>query len=265
MNCREVKKNLLAWLEGELDEATWLAITHHVESCEHCQSEARTLKKLFTTLHAIAQNDGFLPVPQRLKARLTKRRVRFTSLVSIFATACLAFLLGWHARGIASSPETAKAVNPQPQQKSVPHATRPDLSLQKVTPCVNFNRTNPIAQTKSSAPKPNLPSARDLTLAFKGATATAVGVVSKSTHNLSTLTSLQEVIDPTKIADEQTEQAISDILWVLIPHRNLQHHEPTPYRIFVQVTDPQTQTIRTVKVDTTESGHVDAEWTEQGM
>uniref|UniRef100_UPI004049E6FE hypothetical protein n=1 Tax=Candidatus Fervidibacter sp. TaxID=3100871 RepID=UPI004049E6FE len=206
-----------------------------------------------------------MPVPQRLKAQLTKKRVRFTSLAPIFATACLAFLLGWHARGIAFSPETAKAVNSQPQQKSVSHATRPDLPLQKVTPYVNFNRTSPIAQTKNSAPKPDLLLARDLTLAFKGATMTAVGVVSKPTYNLSTLTPLQEMTGHTKITGEQSEQAIGNVLWVLVPLRNLQHHEPTPYRIFVQVTDPQTQIVRTVKVDTTEAGHVEAEWTEQGM
>jgi anti-sigma factor RsiW len=46
MNCRDVRRNLLAWVEGELDEATWLAVTQHVESCEYCREEAEKWQQI---------------------------------------------------------------------------------------------------------------------------------------------------------------------------------------------------------------------------
>ncbi len=66
---------------------------------------------------------------------------------------------------------------------------------------------------------------------------------------------------------DQTEPPDGEPLsvWLTYPEPPTDLTNPTPYRIFVQVTDPNKQVIRTVHVDTTQPEKIVAEWSEQGM
>jgi len=101
MTCRQVRRQLLAWVEGELDESQWLSLVQHMEVCELCRAEAQRWQRLVAVLRAIAQSDGIPPVPNRLWHRLRTHRRRLPAAVSLFVTACVAFFLGWGVRGIA--------------------------------------------------------------------------------------------------------------------------------------------------------------------
>lgn len=104
MTCRQVRRQLLAWVEGELDESQWLSLVQHMEVCELCRAEAQRWQRLVAVLRAIAQSDGIPPVPNRLWHRLRTNRRRLPAAVSLFVTACVAFFLGCVRRPTPSPP-----------------------------------------------------------------------------------------------------------------------------------------------------------------
>ncbi|MFA0762171.1 MAG: hypothetical protein HZLCBSQH_002291, partial [Candidatus Fervidibacterota bacterium] len=53
MTCRQVRRQLLAWVEGELDESQWLSLVQHMEVCELCRAEAQRWQRLVAVLRAI--------------------------------------------------------------------------------------------------------------------------------------------------------------------------------------------------------------------
>jgi predicted anti-sigma-YlaC factor YlaD len=87
MECQEVRKQLSAWMDAELDEVAGAALAAHLDSCEACRREWRQLKGLESAL-------GYLsaPVPPGLaekvlaRVKTPRRRQRWQSMA---LAACL--------------------------------------------------------------------------------------------------------------------------------------------------------------------------------
>ncbi|MFA0731815.1 MAG: hypothetical protein LKKZDAJK_001935 [Candidatus Fervidibacter sp.] len=276
MTCRQVRRQLLAWVEGELDESQWLSLVQHMEVCELCRAEAQRWQRLVAVLRAIAQSDGIPPVPNRLWHRLRTHRRRLPAAVSLFVTACVAFFLGWGVRGIAMPfvpPQNAAVagrgtrdegrekaggqvgkgmgvqglglslcVVPSPSQRSTPLRVRP----------VTFAGANNFDRSSS----PSFSHWRfDNPLALSGAAAMALGVGHKRPLCLPSL-------HPCFAADLPTDEFALDSAGAMGQGVDAHQVADEPYRIFVQVTDAQGQVVRTVSVNKSEPSHVVAEWHE---
>jgi len=75
---------------------------------------------------------------------------------------------------------------------------------------------------------------------------------------------MREEVPSDESADEATDEPIVLVPWSLaLVWEQGVSQEPQTYRIFVQVTDPQSKTVRAIKVDTTEHQSIVAEWSEQ--
>ncbi|MCC6037743.1 MAG: zf-HC2 domain-containing protein [Armatimonadetes bacterium] len=282
MNCRDVRRNLLAWVEGELDEATWLAVTQHVESCEYCREEAEKWRQIVATVRAVAKSDGIPPVPKRLIAQLQTQKVRLPSFVSVFITACLAFLLGWHARSIALS-RSPNQTDSSLKATTI-SATKPKKGCRLIDALLPINaKPFPVAirngvsdgETFGGRPsflkrlpkslfEPTNRASHFHPLTLNGATAFAFGADDLSKRCLFNRTSMRKEVPSDESADEATDEPIVLVPWSLaLVWEQGVSQEPQTYRIFVQVTDPQSQTVRAIKVDTTEHQSIVAEWSEQ--
>jgi hypothetical protein len=282
MNCRDVRRNLLAWVEGELDEVTWLAVTQHVESCEYCREEAEKWQQIVATVRAVAKSDGIPPVPKRLIAQLQTQKVRLPSFVSVFITACLAFLLGWHARSIALSRSPNQTDSSL--EATTLSATKPKKGCRLIDALLPINakpfpvaNRNGVSDDETFGERPSFlkrppkslfePANRTShfhPLTLKGATAFAFGANDLSKRRLFNRTSMREEVPSDESADEATDEPIVLVPWSLaLVWEQGVSQEPQTYRIFVQVTDPQSQTVRAIKIDTTEHQSIVAEWSEQ--
>jgi hypothetical protein len=282
MNCRDVRRNLLAWVEGELDEVTWLAVTQHVESCECCREEAEKWRQIVAAVRAVAKSDGIPPVPKRLIAQLQTQKVRLPSFVSVFITACLAFLLGWHARSIALS-RSPNQTNSSLKATTL-SVTKPKKGCRLIDALLPINakpfpvaNRNGVSDGKTFGGRPSFlkrppkslfePANRTShfhPLTLNGATAFAFGANDLSKRRLFNRTSMREEVPSDESADEATDEPIVLVPWSLaLVWEQGVSQEPQTYRIFVQVTDPQSQTVRAIKVDTTEHQSIVAEWSEQ--
>ena len=75
---------------------------------------------------------------------------------------------------------------------------------------------------------------------------------------------MREEVPSDESADEATDEPIVLVPWSLaLVWEQGVFQEPQTYRIFVQVTDPQSQTVRAIKIDKTEHQNIVAEWSEQ--
>jgi anti-sigma factor RsiW len=87
MDCQEVREQLSAWLDAELDTAASDAVAAHLDGCEACQRQWRKLKALEAVLGDLAA-----PVPpglaEKVLARLNPPRRR-QWLQSVALAACL--------------------------------------------------------------------------------------------------------------------------------------------------------------------------------
>lgn len=94
MECQEVRQQLSAWLDDELDAATGAALTAHLGSCEACRREWRQLTALESALgHLVA------PVPQGLAEKVLAqvkppRRRQWWQSVALAACLVLGIALG---------------------------------------------------------------------------------------------------------------------------------------------------------------------------
>ncbi len=94
MECQEVRQQLSAWLDDELDPATGAALAAHVAGCEACRTEWRQLTALESALgHLVA------PVPLGLAEKvLTQvrppRRRQWWQSVALAACLVLGITLG---------------------------------------------------------------------------------------------------------------------------------------------------------------------------
>ena len=280
MTCQQVRRNLLTWVEGEMDESQWLKLAQHIETCERCRAEAQQWQRLIATLRAIARSDGIPPVPPRLWHRLTARRRRLPAIVSLFITACVAFLLGWSVRGIAmtsdppkTTPVMGRGARDEGRERTGMQAckgagvqalglslcattlpSQPSSPLQvrfvSISSGNDFDRssTSPLSRMRFESP-----------LALNGATAMAFGVQREHSPYLPSPNFHFAANLP---MDEFALDNVGAMEWDEDAHQVAD--EPT-YRIFVQVTDLKEQVVRTVLVDRSEPSHVVAEWSEQRM
>lgn len=267
MTCKDAQKQILAWLEGELDEGTWLTVTQHLENCPHCRAEAKQMQRLILMLSTIAKSDDVPPLPERLWQRLRPRRSLVPKVIAFFATACVAFLAGWQARGISLPHET-----PSTSVTKIVEATDELLTKTKgiVKPGVSKSLALGLPTTHSKektsfTPSP-LPTRNEFNrhrLTLTGATAIAVGWHEPPKNSSFNLLNEREQTEPL-----DDELFFVWLTWTELPTDTTdltKPTNPTPYRIFVQVTDPNEQVIRTIHVDTTQAEKIVAEWSEQGM
>lgn len=66
MNCEDVLRQLLAYLDRELDGETAAQIDRHLEACRGCYSRAAFERKLKARLKATGEESA----PERLRARV---------------------------------------------------------------------------------------------------------------------------------------------------------------------------------------------------
>lgn len=94
MECQEVREQLSAWLDAELDEATAALLAAHVAKCAACQREWRQLTALETALGELS-----MPVPQGLAEKVlsqvkSPRRRQWWQSVALAACLVLGVALG---------------------------------------------------------------------------------------------------------------------------------------------------------------------------
>ncbi len=94
MECQEVREQLSAWLDAELDEATGAAVAAHVDKCEACRREWRRLTALETALGSLAA-----PMPPGLAEKVlaqvrAPRRRQWWQSVALAACLVLGIALG---------------------------------------------------------------------------------------------------------------------------------------------------------------------------
>ncbi|MHB9074042.1 MAG: anti-sigma factor family protein [Desulfobaccales bacterium] len=94
MECQEVREQLSAWLDAELDEATEALLAAHVSRCEACQREWRQLTALETALGELSA-----PVPSGLAEKVlaqvkAPRRRQWWQSVALAACLVLGVALG---------------------------------------------------------------------------------------------------------------------------------------------------------------------------
>jgi hypothetical protein len=233
-------------------------------------------------VRAVAKSDGIPPVPKRLIAQLQTQKVRLPSFVSVFITACLAFLLGWHARSIALS-RTLNQTDSSLKATTL-SVTKPKKGCRLIDALLPINakpfpvaNRNGVSDDETFGGRPSFlkrlpkslfePANRTShlhPLTLKGATAFAFGANDLSKRRLFNRTSMREEVPPDESADEATDEPIVLVPWSLaLVWEQGVSQEPQTYRIFVQVTDPQSQTVRAIKIDTTEHQNIVAEWSEQ--
>ncbi|MFA5111356.1 MAG: zf-HC2 domain-containing protein [Desulfobaccales bacterium] len=100
MECQEVREQLSAWLDQELDEAAGAALADHLEGCEACRREVRRLQALDAALGQLA-----MPAPPGLAEKVAarvRRPQRRPAWQSMALAACLVLgiaLGGTMARG----------------------------------------------------------------------------------------------------------------------------------------------------------------------
>jgi anti-sigma factor RsiW len=94
MKCQEVREQLSAWVDDELDTATAAAVADHMDGCEACQREWRQLKALEAALsHLVA------PVPLGLAEKVLAqvrppRRRQWWQSVALAACLVVGIALG---------------------------------------------------------------------------------------------------------------------------------------------------------------------------
>jgi len=280
MTCQQVRQNLLAWVEGEMDESQWLKLAQHMETCERCRAKAQQWQRLIATLRAIAQSDGIPPISPRLWHQLSVRRRKLPAIVSLFMTACVAFLLGWSVRGIATPSDPPKTTTVMGQgardegweragmqackgagvqalglslcAETLPSQPSSPLRVRSVSVSSgnDFNRSSPSSLSRLRLESP---------LALNGATVLALSTWRKRSFHLSSL--------PLRFnANFPTEEFDLDNLRTVWQEGSVNPATgESGYRIFVQVTDLKEQVVRTVLVDRREPSHVVAEWSEQRL
>ncbi len=98
MKCREVKRKLSAYMDGELNLHEKKMVETHLRSCAKCQHELEILKETWEEM-------GTLPLPDpdpyfyarlkaRMKAREKKRKASWVEQVLIPASAVAVIVLG---------------------------------------------------------------------------------------------------------------------------------------------------------------------------
>jgi len=98
MKCREVKRKLSAYMDGELDLHEKKMVETHLQSCAKCQHELKILKETWEEITNLPLPD---PVPYfytRLKVRMEerekKKRLNWVEQVLIPASAVAVIALG---------------------------------------------------------------------------------------------------------------------------------------------------------------------------
>jgi len=115
MDCRVVREQLSAWLDGELPEAPGAALRTHLQGCEACRREWRRLAALNAALGNLSA-----PVPPGLAEKVLRRvrrprRPGWLQSVALAACLVLGIALGgtmaktFYDPGAAGGPGTEEA------------------------------------------------------------------------------------------------------------------------------------------------------------
>lgn len=96
MDCRE-REQLVAYLDGELDDADAKALHAHLQDCPDCRKRLDTLRRSYAALEAIEAAEVPADFARRVKAHTTRRFVRIPAYaagaVAVAAVVLLMFTL----------------------------------------------------------------------------------------------------------------------------------------------------------------------------
>ncbi len=97
MNCKEVKKYLDAYVDGELEAGLMLEVDNHLEACENCSSSVLVKRQLKSELYALGQATAPDHLRKQInnlsqKGHLTRKIVTITALPLAAAAALLVVL-----------------------------------------------------------------------------------------------------------------------------------------------------------------------------
>lgn len=98
MNCKDAKKYLDAYVDGELEPGLMLDIERHLETCESCQALTLVKRRLKSGIAEL----GRVKAPDHLRERIValshrdgrRRRVAMAAALPLAAAASLLFVLG---------------------------------------------------------------------------------------------------------------------------------------------------------------------------
>lgn len=94
MGCKE-RQDLVAWLDGELDEARSNEVGAHVERCDDCAREVELLRRSYASLEFMGEVEVPEGLAQGVAARMSARmpRTRQRVLMPVFAAAAALLLV----------------------------------------------------------------------------------------------------------------------------------------------------------------------------
>ena len=145
MQCNAFKKNLVAYLHGELDKKDVMTIHHHLSTCQTCVKEEIELRKTIRRLDKYrfeAMPDDFdLKLQQKLGQTKTPsrlithdfRRVVYAVVATIFITIGIEFLAYQflHRPGHISDFPTTQAIFKRVKYTASERTSRRELLLKK--------------------------------------------------------------------------------------------------------------------------------------
>src|SRR5215467_12029703 len=112
MNCHEAHELLHAYLDGELDVVSDVALTHHLDECPACAQAYRSQQALRAALRTSAL--AFSPpeqLPQRIRSAVrrasrtdTRTRVWVWPWLRVGAAFAAGVLLMWGVRSLRTGP-----------------------------------------------------------------------------------------------------------------------------------------------------------------
>jgi anti-sigma factor RsiW len=91
--CDQIREQLSAWLDGELETQTWRAMAAHLETCAVCRRELALLTALDDALDRLPA-PAAPQVGERVLAHLTRPRRRWWQNLALAASLMMGLTLG---------------------------------------------------------------------------------------------------------------------------------------------------------------------------
>ena len=123
MKCREVRRKLSAYMDGELNLYEKKMVETHLRSCTECQHELEILKETWEEIGALSLPEAAPYFYARLKARMKelekKKRLSWVERVLIPASAVVVIVLGIFIGSTVSRNGNLQAANSSAEEELV--------------------------------------------------------------------------------------------------------------------------------------------------
>lgn len=162
--CTQYVVAMSAYVDGELEEAAWLGMKAHVDSCEHCAAELMILQSTLESMTLMAEVDPPSSLRGRIAAATTGARkpVRIAAfrewVGSILAPPRVAWTAG--AAAILAVGILAHSQKTQPPNAAVAPATPPPVVAQSSEPEVTVEESTTAEKAVASAVQKSVERAR---------------------------------------------------------------------------------------------------------